>query len=87
MKRVENKVVIVTGGSLGIGRETCILLAREGANVAFTDILDKQGQNLIKEINQSEGVAKFWHLDVSNEKEVKKVYADVFKEFGKISSL
>lgn len=30
MKRVENKVAVVTGGALGIGRETCILLAKEG---------------------------------------------------------
>ncbi len=86
MKRVENKVVIVTGGSLGIGRETCILLAKEGAKVAVTDILDKEGQELVEEINNSGGVAKFWHLDVSNEKEVKKVYADVVKEFGKLDA-
>jgi NAD(P)-dependent dehydrogenase (short-subunit alcohol dehydrogenase family) len=45
MKRAENKVVIVTGGALGIGRETCILLAKEGAKVAVTDVLDKEGKN------------------------------------------
>ena len=86
MKRVENKVVIVTGGALGIGRETCILLAKEGARVAVTDILDKEGQELVKEINKSGGIAKFWHLDVSNEKEVEKVYAEVVKEFGHLDA-
>jgi NAD(P)-dependent dehydrogenase (short-subunit alcohol dehydrogenase family) len=86
MKRVENKVVIVTGGGLGIGRETCLLLAKEGAKVAVTDILDKEGQELVEEINKSGGVAKFWHLDVSDEKEVEKVYAEVVKEFGKLDS-
>lgn len=86
MKRVENKVVIVTGGALGIGRETCLLLAKEGAKVAVTDILDKEGQELVEEINNSGGVAKFWHLDVSDEKEVEKVYAEVVKEFGKLDS-
>ena len=86
MKRIENKVVIVTGGALGIGRETCILLAKEGAKVAVTDVLDKEGQNLVEEINRSGGVAKFWHLDVSDEKEVEKVYADVVKEFGKLDA-
>jgi NAD(P)-dependent dehydrogenase (short-subunit alcohol dehydrogenase family) len=44
MKRIENKVIIVTGGALGIGRETCRLLAKEGAKVAVTDVLDKEGQ-------------------------------------------
>jgi NAD(P)-dependent dehydrogenase (short-subunit alcohol dehydrogenase family) len=80
MKRTENKVVIVTGGALGIGRETCLLLAKEGAKVAVTDVLDKEGQGLAEEINQSGGEAKFWHLDVSDEKEVEKVYAQVVKE-------
>ena len=86
MKRVENKVVIVTGGALGIGRETCLLLAKEGAKVAVTDVLVKEGQELVEEINLSGGVAKFWHLDVTDEKEVEKVYDEVVKEFGKLNA-
>ncbi len=86
MKRVEKKVVVVTGGALGIGRETCLLLAKEGAKVAITDVLDKEGQELADEITKSGGVAKFWHLDVSDEKEVEKVYAEVFKEFGRLDA-
>ena len=86
MKRTENKVVIVTGGALGIGRETCLLLSQEGAKVAVTDVLEQEGQELIKEINQAGGIAKFWHLDVTDEKEVEKVYAEVVKEFGKLDA-
>lgn len=86
MKRTENKVVIVTGGALGIGRETCLLLAQEGAKVAVTDVLDKEGQVLAEEIIDTGGIAKFWHLDVSNEKEVEKVYDAVVKEFGKLDA-
>ncbi|MFO8148232.1 MAG: SDR family NAD(P)-dependent oxidoreductase [Bacteroidota bacterium] len=86
MKRAENKVVIVTGGALGIGRETCILLAKENAKVAVTDILDQEGEELVAEIKKSGGIAKYWHLDVSDEKEVEKVYAEVAKEFGKLDA-
>jgi NAD(P)-dependent dehydrogenase (short-subunit alcohol dehydrogenase family) len=86
MKRVENKVVIVTGGALGIGRETCLLLAKEGAKVAVTDVLVKEGQELVEEINLSGGAAKFWQLDVTDEKEVEKVYDEVVKEFGKLNA-
>ena len=86
MKRAENKVVVVTGGALGIGRETCLLLAKHGAKVAITDVLDKEGEALVKQINKSGGVSKFWHLDVSKEKEVEKVYAEVVKEFGRLDA-
>ncbi len=86
MKRVENKAVIVTGGALGIGKETCILLAKEGAKIAITDVLDKEGKKLASEITKSGGVAKYWHLNVANEKEVKKVYSAVVKEFGNLDA-
>ncbi len=86
MKRAEKKVVVVTGGAKGIGRETSLLLAKEGAKVAIVDVLDKEGQALAEKINKSGGVSKFWHLDVTNEKEVEKVYAEVVKEFGKLDA-
>lgn len=86
MERVKNKVVIVTGGALGIGRETCVLLAKEGATVAVTDILDKEGEQLAREITHSGGAAKYWHLNVTDEKEVEKVYAKVTQEFGKLDA-
>lgn len=86
MERVKDKVVIVTGGALGIGRETCILLAKEGAKVAVTDILDREGENLIDEIKKAGGNAKYWHLNVANEGEVEKVYAEVVREFKKLDA-
>jgi NAD(P)-dependent dehydrogenase (short-subunit alcohol dehydrogenase family) len=87
MKRVENKVAIVTGGSLGIGKAACILLAKENAKVAITDILDKEGENLAKEINAMGYIAGFWHLDTSDEENVKDVMAKIQKKFGKIDIL
>jgi len=87
MGRVENKAAIVTGGALGIGKSACIHLAKEGAMVAVTDILDKEGQGVADQIKKAGGMAMFWHLDVSNEGEVKKVFADIQKTFGKIDIL
>src|SRR4030042_2816786 len=87
MGRVEGKVAIVTGGALGIGLASCILLAKEGAKVAVTDILDQEGQKVGDEIKGFGGAAKFWHLDVSKEKEVRNVFADIAKTFGKIDVL
>ena len=87
MKRLENKVAVVTGGSLGIGRATCQILANEGAKLAVTDILDSEGKALIQEIKASGGVAQYWHLDVSKEEEVRDVLADIHRTFGRIDIL
>lgn len=87
MKRVEGKVAVVTGGVLGIGRATSLLLAQEGAKVAVVDIKDEEGQEVIDEISAFSGTAKFWHLDTTKENEVKSVFADIAREFGKIDVL
>jgi NAD(P)-dependent dehydrogenase (short-subunit alcohol dehydrogenase family) len=87
MGRVQDKVAIVTGGALGIGKATCQLLAKEGAKVAVTDILDDEGRALAGQISQKGAEAKFWHLDVSSEEEVKKIFAEVVDKFGNIDIL
>jgi NAD(P)-dependent dehydrogenase (short-subunit alcohol dehydrogenase family) len=87
MNRLKNKAAVVTGGSLGIGRSCCILLAKEGAKVAVTDILDKEGKYLVNEINAMGYIAEYWHLNTSDEKNVKDVMSKVHQKFGKIDIL
>jgi NAD(P)-dependent dehydrogenase (short-subunit alcohol dehydrogenase family) len=87
MKRLNDKVAIVTGGSLGIGKATCKMLAKEGAAVAITDIKNEEGEKLAEEIKNEGGKAIYRNLDVSNENQVKEVFADIKNEFGKIDVL
>ena len=87
MDRVKDKVAIVTGGALGIGRASCFLLSREGARVAVTDVLDDQGRKTASEIQNAGGTAEYWHLDVSNEADVTRVSAEVNRRFGRIDVL
>jgi NAD(P)-dependent dehydrogenase (short-subunit alcohol dehydrogenase family) len=87
MGRVEGKVAIVTGGASGIGRASCLLLAKEGAEVAVADINDKAGRAVASEIEGDGGIAQYWHIDVSNEREVSQAFNDVYKKFGKIDVL
>lgn len=87
MDRVKGKVAVVTGGALGIGRAICSLLSREGARVAVTDVLEEQGRKTTKEIQDAGGVAEYWHLDVSQEAEVARVFADVNSRFDRIDVL
>lgn len=85
MGRVSGKVVVVTGGASGIGREACLLLAREGARVAVADT-DPAGASVAEEIARS-GEAVFLRLDVSDERSVEKAFAEVKERFGKIDVL
>lgn len=87
MKRVENEVAVVTGGSLGIGNGCAKMLAAHGASVAVTDVLDEPGNQLVEEILAAGGKAKYWHLNVADEAQVQKVMSEIASEFGKISIL
>ncbi len=87
MDRLKGKTSLVTGAALGIGRATSLLLAREGASVAVTDVLDAEGQALIEEIRSQGGTAAFWHLDVANEDQVATVMTQVVERFGKLDVL
>lgn len=87
MKRVNEKVAIVTGGARGIGRAACALLAQEGAKVAITDVIDDEGEQLVKEIQAEGGEARYWHLDVSKENEVSRIFSEIAQTFGKINVL
>lgn len=87
MGRVGGKVALVTGGGAGIGRSASILLAREGARVAVTDVRDDDGRRLVKEIEAGGGQARYWHLDVSREEAVRSVFAEVAEAFGPVTVL
>jgi len=85
--RVKGKKAIVTGGAVGIGRSICKLLAAEGAEVAVTDIQNEPGRTTAAEIRDAGGKAEYWHLDVSKEVEVERVFAEVAGKFGGLSVL
>src|SRR5260370_38846623 len=81
MKRFEDKSVLITGGSRGIGKGLALRFAREGANVAVAANEDAV-HPVAEEIHRSGGRAISAICDVTNKGEVDKLFDRVIGEFG-----
>jgi 3(or 17)beta-hydroxysteroid dehydrogenase len=84
MGRVEGKVAIVSGAARGLGKGIALLLAKEGAKVAVTDILEDLGKKTAEEIRREGGEALFIKHDVTSEDSWSAVVKKVLSEFGKL---
>ena len=82
--RLANKVAIVTGGGSGIGRETTLLFAKEGASLLVADVNEQGGKEVVQEVETSGGRASFVRVDVSKEAEVRKMVHAAEATFGRL---
>lgn len=64
-----------------------IKIAEEVCDAQNTDILDEEGRNLVREIKGKGEQAEFFHLDTSDERQVKEVLTQVNEKFGGIQVL
>jgi NAD(P)-dependent dehydrogenase (short-subunit alcohol dehydrogenase family) len=87
MGQVEGKVALVTGGSSGIGAGCASRLAEEGAVVVITDLQDAKGEELVAQIKQAGGKARYLHHDVTREDEWVAIVADIEKTEGRLDIL
>ena len=84
MDRVEGKVAIVTGAARGLGEAIARLLAKEGAKVAITDILEDDGRKVAEGIRREGGQAVFIKHDVTSEDSWDKAVKKTLSEFGRL---
>jgi 3-oxoacyl-[acyl-carrier protein] reductase len=84
--RLRDKVAIITGAGSGIGRETALLFAREGAKVVVADIIEKSGKETIAEIKKT-GEGFFAKLDVTNREDANKVVKNTVEKYGRVDIL
>jgi 3-oxoacyl-[acyl-carrier protein] reductase len=82
MKRLENKIAIITGGASGIGKATAEKFVQEGAKVIIWDLDEKRGNELAISLG-----AKFAKVNTSNYQEIEQAAKAVNDEFGRIDIL
>jgi len=85
--RMENKVVIVTGGGSGIGRATCYRLRQEGAKVVVADRNQagaEETRELMEGNDQNSAVSR---VDISRSSQVKQTVEDTVSKFGRLDGL
>lgn len=85
--RLENRVAIITGASHGIGKESALLFASEGAKVLMVDLDETAGQSLVQQIQEAGGLADFVHADVSKSEDWERLIERAEQQFDQVHIL
>lgn len=88
MKKLANKVIVVTGASRGIGRAIALRVSKEGAKVALVtrSSLEKMAE-VAKQIESAGGEVHQIQADVSRVDDAKRIVSETIEKFGKIDIL
>lgn len=87
MFNVENKVVIITGASSGIGEATARLLAKQGAKVVLGARRSDRLETIVKEIHHAGGIAEYQTLDVTQLSQLEAIVQFAQQQFGRVDVL
>ncbi|MDR0667830.1 MAG: 3-oxoacyl-ACP reductase FabG [Prevotellaceae bacterium] len=87
MKRLENKIAIITGGADGIGKATAIRFSTEGAVVVLWDLNAEKGEATASEIAAAGGKALFMKVNTAVYAEVEAATQKVVAHYGKVDVL
>jgi 3(or 17)beta-hydroxysteroid dehydrogenase len=87
MDRVKDKVALVTGAALGLGRAAALMLAAEGARVAATDLNEAEGAAVVDAIVNAGGEAIFFKHDVASAEDWSRVIDSTVRRFGALDVL
>lgn len=85
--RLKDKVIAITGAGSGIGKAAAKLFAYEGAQVAVLEKNIERGLEVENEIKKSDGIGKFFEVDISDIESVETIFKNIEKKFGKLHVL
>ncbi len=83
---MEGKVVLITGAGSGIGRESALVFAREGAKVMVADINEKGGEETVGLVKQMGGTANFIRCNVAKGPEVEAMVKATVDTYGRLDA-
>ncbi|HEV2728542.1 MAG TPA: SDR family NAD(P)-dependent oxidoreductase, partial [Terriglobales bacterium] len=81
---MSSPVVLITGALTGIGRAAAIIFAQEGARVVVSGRRDKQGQEVVAELQALGAEAIFVQTDVRKDEDVRNLVDQTVKRFGRL---
>ncbi len=87
MKRLENKVAVITGGADGLGRAAALKFSAEGATTIIWDMNEEKGLLTVSEIEKSGGKATFEKVNTASFAEVEAATKNATDKFGRIDIL
>jgi len=85
--RLQNKVALITGAGSGIGRESSLVWASEGASIVAVDIDQKSAQHTADEVEATGGRAVAVQADVSSAQDSERMIATAEREYGRLDIL
>lgn len=87
MKRLLNKIAVVSGAANGIGKAISQRFAEQGAWVLVTDIDTRRGQQTVEEIRDGGGDGEFLEVDLGNREQIVAAIELVSRRFGRLDIL
>ena len=87
MGKLEDKVILITGATSGIGRATAVLFAAEGATVIAVGRNCARGADVVRRIEGTGGKAAFYACDLAKTEEIQRLVSSVQKTYDRLDGL
>ena len=85
--KIQNKVIVITGGGKGIGRATALRLAQQGAKLALIDLDEAAMEETITLVKDAGSEARAYKCNVADEAVVESTFESIVKDFGALHGL